>query len=131
MSSRPSPAGLVLAALASIAASFGAGAEARPSHRVGECVVTRITAIAGRITPRPDPDTGYGMEFANDGGLVSYSLPPAVRHSRVGDRVRLCTLSAPRNCPPGDDRGYRYRATNLRTGQSWVDYDSQHMCGGA
>ena len=39
--------------------------------------------------------------------------------------------SVPENCPPGDDRGKIYKATNLRTNESWEAPDSQHSCGGA
>jgi hypothetical protein len=50
---------------------------------------------------------------------------------RSGDKVKLCLVSLPEDCPPGDDRGKIYRATNLRTGESWEAPDSQHSCGGA
>ena len=43
--------------------------------------------------------------------------------------VNLTKLSD--GCPPGDDRGKVYRATDLRTHASWEASDSEHMCGGA
>ena len=43
----------------------------------------------------------------------------------------MCLTSIPKHCPPGDDRGRKYTATNLRTRGSWSMADSQHMCGGA
>jgi hypothetical protein len=49
----------------------------------------------------------------------------------LGDSVKLCLIFIPEDCPPGDDRGRFYRATNLRNGESWELPDSQHMCGGA
>ncbi|MEQ1617010.1 MAG: hypothetical protein ABL883_01540 [Terricaulis sp.] len=62
---------------------------------------------------------------------VEYDALPGVANSRVGDEVRVCLVSVPENCPPGDDRGRMYSGTNLRTGESWSAPDSQHMCGGA
>ena len=56
---------------------------------------------------------------------------PAIARSRPGDPIRLCLVSIPKHCPPGDDRGRFYKATNLRTGKSWTLPDSEHMCGGA
>jgi hypothetical protein len=45
--------------------------------------------------------------------------------------VRICLVSLPQNCPPGDTRGRIYKTTNLRTRQSWTLPDSEHSCGGA
>jgi hypothetical protein len=49
----------------------------------------------------------------------------------VGDKVELCLVALPEDCPPGDDRGKLYAATNERTGESWEMLDAVHMCGGA
>jgi hypothetical protein len=54
-----------------------------------------------------------------------------VDESRPGDRVSMCLVSIPKDCPPGDDRGRTYKATNKRTGHTWTLPDSEHMCGGA
>ena len=62
---------------------------------------------------------------------VSYDEVPDIARSRPGDPIRLCLVSIPKHCPPGDDRGRFYKATNLRTGKSWTLPDSEHMCGGA
>jgi len=43
----------------------------------------------------------------------------------------LCLVSIPAGCPRGDVRGRIYRATNLRTGETWQAPDSEHSCGGA
>ncbi len=76
-------------------------------------------------------DSGSGVEFANGMGQVSYDVLPGIANSRVGDPVRICLVSVPENCPPGDDRGRVYSGTNLRTNETWTAPDSQHMCGGA
>jgi hypothetical protein len=125
-----------MAALAAGAlAAFGAqGAGGLPT-RVGACVATRVKTVETRledgITHQPVADSGSAIEFANGGYQVSYDTLPAITRSRPGDAIRLCLRSIPSGCPRGDDRGREYRATNLRTGQSWELPDSEHMCGGA
>jgi hypothetical protein len=76
---------------------------------------------------------GYSeVSYANGGYRVSQpSFVPAIAESRGGDKVLLCLVSIPKNCPPEDDRGRLYSGTNLRTGGSWLLPDSIHMCGGA
>ena len=61
----------------------------------------------------------------------SYSFVPEMEHSRPGDRIQLCLVSILANCPKGDDRNKTYKATNLRTHESWVRPNYEHMCGGA
>ncbi len=103
---------------------------------VGECITTTIEKISDRFgapigdSPRPD-GMGSAVVFANGGSQVSYDWEAALARSRVGDKVRMCLASIPKDCPPGDDRGRRYTTTNLRTGEAWTLSDSQHMCGGA
>jgi uncharacterized protein YecT (DUF1311 family) len=99
--------------------------------RVGQCQVTTIEFIGGRLSDAPDDDAGTSVGFANAVSLVSYDFERAVAKSRVGDRVRVCLAAIPQDCPPGDDRGREYSVTNLRTGGQWRMPDSQHMCGGA
>ena len=77
------------------------------------------------------PDSGSAVQYVNGGVQISYDTIPAIHRSRIGDKVRLCLVRIPQNCPPGDDRGKVYKATNLRTGESWEAPDSQHSCGGA
>lgn len=101
--------------------------------RVGQCQVTTIEGIGPRLdtgSKRPDR-TGTSVTFANGLHQVSYELERAVARSRIGDRAKVCLVSIPQHCPPGDDRGRWYQATNLRTGDRWKLPDAQHMCGGA
>ncbi len=104
-------------------------------HRIGQCVRTEIASVGERLvdgaTGKPIPGSGSAVSFANGGHQVSFDQVPAVDTSRVGDRVRMCLVSIPKNCPPGDDRGRVYRTANLRTHKSWVLPDSEHQCGGA
>lgn len=102
--------------------------------RVGGCVRTSIKSIGTRLedgSNRPIPGSGSALEYADGGYGVSYSTIPAIERSRRGDPVRLCLVRIPTGCPKGDDRGKEYRATNLRTHQSWTLPDSEHSCGGA
>lgn len=106
--------------------------------RIGTCTRTKISGIGTRfgdtLKALPDGDAsdpGSSVAFADDGHQVSYSYEAAIGASAIGDDVVVCLMSLPRDCPPGDDRGKFYSATNLRTKGSWILPDSQHMCGGA
>ena len=98
-------------------------------QRIGQCASTAIKNLSYRLDGIPD--SGSAVAYANGGTQVSYDVIPAIHRSRRGDPVRLCLVSIPRGCPPGDDRGRTYKATNLRTGESWSAPDAQHICGGA
>lgn len=76
------------------------------------------------------PDSGSAVSFMNGGYQVSYTQVPEVDASKTGDKVMMCLLSVPSNCPAGDNRGKNYTTTNIRTGQSWTLPDSEHNCGG-
>jgi hypothetical protein len=95
---------------------------------IGECSETAIKEISHRLE---NPDSGSVVQYANGLIQISYDVIAAVHRSHVGDKVKVCLVSIPTECPPGDDRGKIYRATNLRTGESWEAPDSQHSCGGA
>ena len=61
----------------------------------------------------------------------SYDTVAAIIKSRPGDPVKMCLVSIPRGCPPGDNRGRMYKTTNLRTHGVWTLPDAEHRCGGA
>jgi len=124
---RPSLVGAAVFAFLSVAPVPQAKADPLPT-KIGACSTTTITDIGYRLDT---PDSGSAIAYANGGGQVSYDTIPEIHRSRIGDKVKLCLISLPENCPPGDDRGKVYRATNLRTGDSWEAPDSQHSCGGA
>ncbi len=111
-----------------------AAAEERPA-RVGACVQTTIKEIGTRLqdgeTGKAIPGSGSTVTFMNGVYQVTYDTIPAIEASRKGDPVRLCLARIPEGCPKGDDRGYEYRTTNLRTHASWRLANSQHLCGGA
>ncbi|MHB8859820.1 MAG: hypothetical protein ACYC6Z_10135 [Thermoleophilia bacterium] len=96
---------------------------------VGESSITSIVSIGSRLVGQPD--SGVSVNYANGGYQVSYNMDATVQDWQIGDAVKLLLVSIPSNCPPGDNRGKVYDATNLRTGETWEAPDSQHQCGGA
>ncbi len=103
--------------------------------REGSCAWTVITEIGHRLQDGANgfgiPGSGSSVQYSNGGFQVSYDEVDAVTHSRTGDKVIICLIEAPRNCPAGDIRGYAYITTNLRIMESWIMGDSSHSCGGA
>lgn len=97
--------------------------------QVGACVDTTVTLTGPRL--EGVADSGSSIAYANGLSQVSYDVVPGITHSQAGDAVHLCLVSVPQNCPPGDDRGKVYAATNQRTHETWSASDSQHTCGGA
>ena len=108
-------------------------------QRVGTCSQTKIKDIGTRFHDRQmivppknyTENEGTTIQYDNGGFQVSYEFNPDVAASRIGDQVIFCLVSIPNNCPPGDDRGKIYSATNLRNLRSWIMPATQHSCGGA
>lgn len=109
--------------------SSRAGENASLPITVGECSITSVARIGSRLDGMPN--SGSAIKYANGGYQVSYDTVASVQDWRVGDQVKLCLVSIPTNCPPGDNRGKVYNATNLRTNETWEASDSEHSCGGA
>ncbi len=119
-----------MAALALATPSF---AESLP-RRVGQCADTKVLRVETRLvdgSDQPIAGSGSAVVFVNGGYQVSYDTLAAVEASRPGDMVRVCLVSIPQHCPPGDRRGREYRTTNLRTKGAWTLPDAEHSCGGA
>lgn len=112
-----------------VAAAAGPALAQDVPTEVGDCVRTSIEEIASRLEGAPE--SGDAVLYANGIYGVSYDVVVGLRLSRPGDPVELCLVSLPEDCPPGDERGKIYSATNLDNGESWELPDSQHMCGGA
>jgi hypothetical protein len=107
-------------------------------QKKGQCVETAVRNILDRFgqplspsLPKDGFDPGTSIRYENGGYQVSYSKETSVLRSKIGDRVRMCLVAIPKDCPPGDDRGRVYNTKNLRTGEAWTLSDSQHSCGGA
>ncbi len=96
---------------------------ATPAHgaplpnAVGKCSITTIKQVGYQLGV---PGSGSAVSFANGGDQVSYDTIAGIVHSRPGDRVKMCLVALPRNCPSGDTRGRTYRTTNFRTRESWT-----------
>lgn len=96
---------------------------------VGQCATSSVYRVTSRLMN--SPDSGTDIQFSNGIDLVSYDTIPAAQNAKPGDPVKICLISIPKNCPPGDERGRYYAVTNLRTQKNFSMYDSQHLCGGA
>jgi hypothetical protein len=102
--------------------------------KVGECFDTTITAITDRygedIPPRPKrgADPGTIVRFSNSGVQVSLKRENAIVHSQIFDKVNMCLVEVPKECP-GDLRGRVYRTTNLRTKETWSLANDIKSCG--
>ena len=100
-------------------------------EREGGCVTTRIGGIGGRLEGDTTFESRTSVGFRDGGSQVSYDKVPAIIGSRRGDPILLCLTSIPKHCPPNDDRGRMYTATNLRRRRTWPLPDSQQGCGRA
>jgi hypothetical protein len=104
--------------------------------KVGECDETTITSITDRygedLAPRAKKgsDPGTIVRFSNSGVQVSMRRENPVAHSQVFDKVNMCLVELPKDCPD-DIRGRVYRTTNLRTKESWSLANDVRSCGGA
>lgn len=118
--------------------SFAEGAvrpHVPPKHgfpALGSCYVSRVTATKGRLEgDTVTGESGSQVEFRNGVLQVSYETVPGIVHSRIGDKVTMCVVKLPADCPRGDFRGVVYRTRNWRTKESWTLPNAEHNCGGA
>lgn len=124
----------VTAILAEPSAAQPSTLRAPPKHgfpKLGTCYNTRITTVEGRLGGDPASDSGSQVKFQNGVLQVSYEMVRPIVRSRVGDRVTMCVIELPKDCPPNDFRGVVYRTHNWRTDQNWTLSDAEHDCGGA
>ncbi|MEI8179923.1 hypothetical protein, partial [Aestuariivirga sp.] len=119
-------------------ASYLARKEARETNRMpqrfGDCVKTKISTVTTRFgEPVTDlnTDEGTSVEYDNGGRVVSYGRDQGLFGAKVGQRVVMCLLTIPYDCPDGDDRGRLYYTLDIDTKGEWILTDTQHMCGGA
>jgi hypothetical protein len=122
-----------LALCAVVLAAGAARAEPLPT-RVGACVVTTIalveTPAVDAVTKHPIAGSRGVMRLSNGAYQLFTDSQPAIEQSRPGDRMRLCYVSRPPRCPPGDARGWVFNATNLRTKRGWRLTNGDGACGG-
>jgi hypothetical protein len=104
-------------------------------RKVGECFETTITSITDRYGDdiaehaKKGVDPGTIVRFSNSGVQVSLRRERSIVRSQVFDKVNLCLVEVPKECP-GDLRGRVYRTTNLRTKESWSLANDIKNCGG-
>jgi hypothetical protein len=102
--------------------------------KVGECFETTITSITDRYgddipaRPKKGADPGTIVRFSNSGVQVSMRRENSIVHSQVFDKVNMCLVEVPNECP-NDLRGRIYRTTNLRTKESWSLANDVRSCG--
>lgn len=111
-----------------LATALPAAAQDVPTE-LGQCVKTTVAEVTSRL--EGVPDSGDVVVYGNEVVGVSYSDVAGLEGARPGDPVKLCLVSLPEGCPPGDERGKVYAAHNGRTGLDWELPDAGHMCGGA
>lgn len=116
-------------AIPALPASADVGVTAPALTKVGQCVSTTVKQKMTRL--EGVADSGDAVQYGNGIYGVTYDQVPELEAARVGDPVKLCLTSLPTDCPKGDDRGKTYKATDLRTYESWELPDAEHMCGGA
>lgn len=119
---------------AELNASAPEGANQPMPEKIGQCAVTTIEQRATRFGESLDTaeaGAGTSVTFANGGYQVDYSTNDAIYVSEEGQRVVICLMQIPRDCPKGDDRGRLYLTYNTVTQNNWALSDSQHSCGGA
>jgi hypothetical protein len=106
---------------------------------------SHLPGASTRPPPFPSQEPGGEAIVRLANGIALYivsigHLSPAVdadvymartRDFAAGDQVRLCLVSLPGNCPPGDDRGKNYSVTSKKNQKSFNGIDSWHLCGGA
>jgi hypothetical protein len=104
-------------------------------RKVGECAETTITSITDRYgedlsaRAKKGDDPGTIVRFSNSGAQVSLRRENSIVHSQVFDKVNMCLVEVPKECP-NDLRGRVYRTTNLRTKESWSLANDVKSCGG-
>ncbi len=120
---------VLLGSLALMMCASMANAGDKLPTKIGGCTLTKIKQIGTRLDGIAD--SGDAVSYTDGGYQVSYSAIDGLKGAKAGDDVKLCLTEIPDDCPPGDDRGKTYKATDLRTHRSWEAMDSEHMCGGA
>ncbi len=105
-------------------------------EKLGECADTTITSITDRsgadLTPagsKKGANAGTIVRFSNSGVQVSPVKEQAIARSQIFDKVNMCLVEIPKNCPAGDIRGRIYKTTNLRTKESWSLANDVRACG--
>lgn len=90
-------------------------------EKVGDCKFSKIREISTCLNTsggKAVPGSGSSVLLENGIRGVSYDQLEPVDESKAGDKVLVCLVYIPKNCPPGDRRGRVYAMTNLRSVES-------------
>jgi hypothetical protein len=83
--------------------SIANAAEEQLPTTPGTCELTAISTISNRLvdgrTGKPIRGSGLAVGFTNKGYQVSYAEEPAILYSRRGDKVYICLMQVPKDCP--------------------------------
>ncbi len=127
----------------------------------GSCIDLKIEDKHGRLKTSYDDtailEFGYDFRvYVNQASKIEKTFPADRKYSKydrkafsdeyldavgnyamtspgfeVGDRVKVCLLKLPKNCPRGDARGKKYSITSYKDSTSSIEgVDSWHGCGG-
>jgi uncharacterized protein YecT (DUF1311 family) len=113
--------------------------------KVGDCIESFITKKSTRFEGSVPGEPGGEVVVSLENGislyvLTVYEIPSSVNTDKYmystpdfvkGDKIKLCLVSLPKNCPPGDERGKTYSVFNYRSKRGFTGVDSWHSCGGA
>lgn len=113
--------------------------------KVGDCTESFIIKKSTRFEGSVPGESGGEVIVSLENGISLYILivsgiPSSVNmdeymystHDFVkGDKIKMCLVSLPKHCPPGDERGKTYSIFNYRSNKAFTGVDSWHSCGGA
>lgn len=113
--------------------------------KVGDCVDSSIAEKVTRFEGAIAGEAGGEVAVQLKNGVSLYiqsiaNFPSSENADKYmfstndflnGDKVKLCLLELPTDCPKGDDRGKVYSVTNYKNNMSFVGVDAWHLCGGA
>ena len=77
-----------------------------------ECTNTKVAKVGTRLSDVPG--SGTTVKFTNGVSLSGYNNVAVAEKQRPGDRVQVCLVHVPKKCPPGDERGKKYRVYDYR-----------------
>jgi hypothetical protein len=75
------------------------------------CVISSVKDVGTRLSGsngKKVPGSGTAIYFKNELFLVSYDTVRQAELSKNADKVKICLMYLPEDCPPGDDRGKTY-----------------------
>ena len=113
--------------------------------KVGQCadmaIQDKVTRFEGAVAGEAGGEVN--VQLSDELGLYLLSIAGLSESANLdkymyatsdfakGDKVKVCLIQLPKDCPKGDDRGKIYKVTNYKNKKSFTGVDSWHSCGGA